>query len=1450
MTHLRSATQTAPARFSLRAFAAAVLFLAALALLPTWLSAQSASASAGTTPSADADPVSAEEARVGHRTRTLLAKPRTGAVLPTDTAAPAESAQRIRLIRSHPRLGGLRTLETDGTEDIRVVAKRLTDSGLYDYVEPDYIRKLLVTPNDPRFDASQWALNNTGQDGGTPGADIHAAAAWDILREAPDVLVGILDTGLYFSHEDIIGTTWINPAESAGRSNVDDDGNGYIDDLIGINATVAKTSSLATDPTDTDGHGSHVAGIIAASGNNGKGITGVAWKTKILPLKFIGRNGGTVSAAVACIDYAIANKVQILNGSYGSTAFSQAEFDAIKRARDAGIIFVAAAGNDGQVIQTAPNYPAAYALDNIVAVASTTRQDKLASYSTYGSGLVDLAAPGSSILSLGITNPTSYAVLSGTSMAAPHVTGALALLKQKFPEENYRGLINRLLSTVDELPALNHAVHTNGRLNLVAALTSTDHRPFNDDFARRAIITGETNLVRSSNQFATIEPGESNHSVPGTTGSLWWSWTAPAGTEKVLINAAGSAIDTVLAVYTGTTLAALQRVAANDDVSATDKTSSLTFTATPGTTYTIAVAGKNSSEGLITFKLAALQANDAFAAARVLTGPSAVVTGSNANASRESGEPLIITRARGLSLWYKWVAPATRRYQVSTYSSGDPVVGIYTGTSLSTLALVTSNDDSGPYFDSLATLNATAGVTYYICVDASSGTGGSFTLSIADSEWQYVTDDPLYAAPAVGADGTIYFGDEYGLIHAVNPNGTRKWRYTGTLGYIEAGSIALAPDGTVYSVDDLGYVYALNPNGTRKWTYQAGDYIWTAPAVATDGTVYIKSDDGQLYALNPDGTLKWKAAVPGDTYTSPTIAPDGTIYLGSGDNALYAINTDGTPKWRVDLGAAIFASPAIGAEGTLYLGNYEGRFLALRPDGTEKWRFETGAPLSSSAALDARGFVYFGSYDTKLYALNATTGVKQWEFATGDIIRGTCPVVADDGAIYIGSSDGLVYALEPDGKLRRTYATSGLIYAAPTIAAGRLYVPSGDAKLYAFQIGANLADTPWPTARQNLRRLGRAEPLTGIPTITAQPAALTSVSTGSSTSLSIAATTAAGTLTYQWFFNQVAITGATSATYALSSAQTSDAGSYQVLLTGPGGSIVSRAVTLDVKSNAATTARLVNLAVRTTAGAGDKLLIVGLAIGGAGTTGDKPLLLRGVGPTLGAFGVPGVLADPKLSLYAGTTLLAENDDWSGTTAIANTAAALGAFAYSGPASKDAALSLARPAGSYTVQLSAATGAAGIALAEIYDATPSTAFTATTPRLVNVSARTTVGSGGDVLIAGFVVGGTGSKTVLIRAIGPTLGLFGVPGVLADPKLELYAAGGTTPISTNDNWGASANATQMSATFATVGAFPLALETKDAALLVTLPPGSYTAQVTGLGNATTSTGVALIEVYEVP
>ena len=361
-----------------------------------------------------------------------------------------------------------------------------------------------------------------------------------------------------------------------------------------------------------------------------------------------------------------------------------------------------------------------------------------------------------------------------------------------------------------------------------------------------------------------------------------------------------------------------------------------------------------------------------------------------------------------------------------------------------------------------------------------------------------------------------------------------------------------------------------------------------------------------------------------------------------------------------------------------------------------------------------------------------------------------------------------------------------------------------------------------------------------LPVFNVQPVSQT-IAAGSTVVLSASSS---GAPAYVWQRNGENIPGATNPTLVIRGATAADAGTYRCRAANAEGSATSDTATLAVvNATPANTGRLINLAVRTNAGTGAETLIVGFAVGGAATSGPKPLLVRGVGPSLSQFGLTGVLADPSATVFQRTATVVTNDNWGGAAAIADRAAQVGAFQLAAADSLDAALAFSPAPESYTVQITGRNNGTGIALAEIYDATALASFVAATPRLTNVSARTRVGTGGDILIAGFVVGGTTAKTVLIRAIGPTLADFGVTGVLADPRLQLFS--GTTLLRENNDWGGD---TQLTTVGTSVGAFALANTTsKDAVLLVTLAPGSYTAQVAG---ADGGTGVALVEVYEVP
>jgi hypothetical protein len=365
-----------------------------------------------------------------------------------------------------------------------------------EYIEPNYIVQSDRTPNDPRY-AELYGLNNTGQTGGTPGADISAEWAWDVTTGSRDVVVAVIDSGIDYAHEDLAENIFINDNEIPGNG-VDDDNNGYVDDVHGWDFL-----NDDNDPFDDFGHGTHVAGTIGAVGDNGVGIAGVAWEVSILPLKFLDDYGdGTTAGAVAAVEYATMMGADIANSSWGGYGFSQALLDAIDEATTADILFVAAAGNNALNIDEYPHYPSSYPSPNIVAVAATDHDDDLAHFSNFGSNSVDLAAPGSSILS---TLPDGYGLKSGTSMAAPHVAGAASLIRSLAPTIGVVELKQLLLDFADPVAGLADKVLTGGRLNAFLPIATQD------DVAPDMVI-----------DLATEEPG-------GSSMGLVWSATGDDG---------------------------------------------------------------------------------------------------------------------------------------------------------------------------------------------------------------------------------------------------------------------------------------------------------------------------------------------------------------------------------------------------------------------------------------------------------------------------------------------------------------------------------------------------------------------------------------------------------------------------------------------------------------------------------------------------------------------------------------------------------------------------------------------------------------------------------------------------------------------------------------------------------------------------------------------------------
>jgi subtilisin family serine protease len=878
----------------------------------------------------------------------------------TQSASATLQAQGLRVKHQYRLVPGLVLLDVNDRVSLAAVVpspeqqtqilleriQALQNSGLFAYVEPDYVGTYFATPTDTAFlDGRLWGLRNQGQNGGKIGADIDAVRAWDLTSGGTNVIVAVMDSGIRYTHNDLAANMWVNPGEI--RNGVDDDGNGYVDDVHGINAVTGSGN-----PLDDNNHGTHVAGTIGAVGNNSSPHVGVNWTVRLMAVK-IGTSEGfiLISAAIEGSEYAVEHGARIQNHSWGGYSFSQALVDSISAARDRGVLWVVAAGNESNDNDDTPAYPASYGLDNIISVAALDRADRLATFSNYGVTAVDIGAPGVEIFSTIAESDNSYANFAGTSMASPHVAGVAALVLARYPTASLEEVRARILLTAVRIPALVGRSVTGGRVNAFAALNATpdgvlevsvtpasgtvllagtvepifvsvndlfpitnatvtatataegitpmnlnftndgqapDARagdgvysanlnvpmgvtnltltvvatapgaedstnvveyivvppPPNDDFVDATKIAAAGGVVVSDNRFATIEPGEPFHAgIPSREASLWWKWSSGAD-GPVVVDTAGSAFDTVLAVYTGSVLERLTEVASVDDVFVPRGNEVpirrlqgyVTFEARFGATYYIVVSGFNTEQrgsirlrvepgggpdltqpvvnitnprsgqvvttdilsvrgtsfdpqpnasgiAQVTVKLnrdsigvialgttnwtldvllnrgvniieavavdnagnisetRAIQvdyriadpSNDAFGLAAELEGTSGQVQGNNERATRELGEPFHAGNEGGKSVWWYWTAPGDGLMTLDTVNSGfDTLLGVYTGTSVTNLVEIASNDDAGlDVITSFVSFGVRSNETYYVAIDGYAGASGSIVLSYA-----------------------------------------------------------------------------------------------------------------------------------------------------------------------------------------------------------------------------------------------------------------------------------------------------------------------------------------------------------------------------------------------------------------------------------------------------------------------------------------------------------------------------------------------------------------------------------------------------------------------------------------------------------------------------------------------------------------------------------------------
>ncbi len=427
---------------------------------------------------------------------------------------------------------GIKAEQWRVSTDVEAAIAELENDPRVAYAQPNYIVHIIGIPDDTRF-SDLWGMHNTGQTGGTVDADIDAVEAWDVFTGSSDVLVAVIDSGVDYNHPDLVDNAWTNPGEIAGNG-LDDDNNGFVDDMHGYDFY-----NDDADPMDDNGHGSHCSGTIGGTGNNGLGVTGVSWDVSIMGLKFLSAGGtGNTADAIACVEYATAQGVDIMSNSWGGGPYDAALEAAIEAAYQAGIFFVAAAGNSGTDNDSGAHYPSNYEVPNVISVMATDHTDVRVNEpgwwaSNYGLTSVDIAAPGLHIWST--TPGSNYSDYSGTSMATPHVAGALALLRGRFPNIGVDDGIN-LLMTVgnDPLASLDGLCVSGSRLNVLKLIGDPDETPPSavTDLAAGAIASNWAEVVWTA-------PGDDG--PVGTSSSYDMRWSLTPITDELSWDAANMA---------------------------------------------------------------------------------------------------------------------------------------------------------------------------------------------------------------------------------------------------------------------------------------------------------------------------------------------------------------------------------------------------------------------------------------------------------------------------------------------------------------------------------------------------------------------------------------------------------------------------------------------------------------------------------------------------------------------------------------------------------------------------------------------------------------------------------------------------------------------------------------------------------------------------------------------
>jgi thermitase len=743
--------------------------------------------------------------------------------------------------------------------------KLLSKDPSVEYAEPNYVARIFSVPNDTYYN-SQWSLQS-----------IKAVKGWDISVGNADIKVGVVDTGVQYDHPDLKGQV-INGYNFVNENN---------------------------RPMDDHGHGTHVAGIIAAATNNNLGIAGLNWKCSIIPIKALDSGGaGSYENIIRGITYAVDNGARVINMSLGGYAYSQALKDAVDYALKRNCLVVAAAGNEST---SQVSYPAGF--PGVIAVASTDQADNHSYFSNYGP-YISVAAPGQSILSTFISG--QYRYLSGTSMATPHVTGLAALLLSKNPYLSPAEIKAVIEQTADDLGTPGRDdFYGNGRINITKALETLS-------------IPGDLSL-------RSVAPDQAVQD------------------SSINIEVTGSGFTSAVALYL---IYEDKRLAAGDiTVSSPLKmTARLNLKGIPTGTWALeAVDGASGKRATLAGALTIRK--------DMSMAPSAWPT--------ESGDRYRRNSTAASAINGNQVVPVYNTNLLMTEPVVDIDGTIYITQNDGTIAALDC-DGRLKWRSSLGarpsgTPSISAGGLIYVGTE--DGRLHAFSRS-GDKIWvakivSYSEDlfppQPVGTAPGIGTDGTIYLGSDDWHIYCVSSDGKPQWSYL-TGGKVRS-SPAVATDGTIYIGSSDWGLYALHPDGTSVWktsvlgfeidaAYFTYGPIYASPVLGADSVIYLASSDGYIYAVAPSGETIWEDALDGPIMATPALDSKGRLYVVTAKGSVAAFNQGGEKAWQVRLGDGDLASPVVTTDSVLYVADRRGIIYALAAaTGKLLWRQSLSSSL-------------------------------------------------------------------------------------------------------------------------------------------------------------------------------------------------------------------------------------------------------------------------------------------------------------------------------------------------------------------------------------------------------------------------------------------------------------------------------------------------------------------------